>query len=88
MARNLVVCKCTKAVFVTVYADFNTPEGKAARDFFFDRAIAFDEIDVSADENGRREMFRLSGQDTRPVVVVNDEVVVGFDAGALETLLA
>jgi glutaredoxin len=82
-----MACKCSKALFVTIYADFSTKEGHLAREFFFDNAIAYDDVDVVTDEKGHQEMLKLSGQDTRPVIVVNDEVFVGFDAAALDAFL-
>jgi arsenate reductase-like glutaredoxin family protein len=80
-------CKCNKAFYITIYADFNAEEGRLARDFFFDKAIAYDVVDILTNEQGRQEMLRLSGQDTRPVIVVNDKAFVGFDAEALDAVL-
>ena len=39
------------------------------------------------DAEAREELVRRTGQMTVPVILVDDEVVVGFDRGRLERLL-
>jgi glutaredoxin len=43
---------------------------------------------VAADPDAREEMVRRTGQMSIPVIVVGDEVVVGFDRARLQALLA
>lgn len=45
------------------------------------RGVAYDEIDVLADEAALAEMERLSGGRTVPVIVEGDNVTVGFGGG-------
>jgi|GEM_PF-682270 len=47
----------------------------------------FRDVDVTADAEGREERLRLTGLMAAPVIVVGDEVVVGFDRGRLSQLL-
>jgi glutaredoxin 3 len=42
---------------------------------------------VATDVEGREELVRRTGQMAVPVIVVGDEVVVGFDRPRLSTLL-
>jgi glutaredoxin 3 len=49
--------------------------------------VAFNEVDVATDVEGRDELVRRTGQMAVPVIVVNDEVVVGFDKPRLTALL-
>jgi glutaredoxin len=49
--------------------------------------VAFDEVDVATDVEGREELVRRTGQMAVPVIVVGDEVVVGFDRPRLAALL-
>jgi glutaredoxin 3 len=42
---------------------------------------------VATDVEGRDELMRRTGQMAVPVIVVGDEVVVGFDRARLTTLL-
>lgn len=50
--------------------------------------MKFTEYDVSRDERAAEEMIRVSGQMGVPVTVVDGQVVVGFDRGRLQALLA
>jgi hypothetical protein len=44
-------------------------------------------VDVATDVEGRDELVRRTGQMAVPVIVVGDEVVVGFDRPRLSALL-
>jgi glutaredoxin 3 len=44
-------------------------------------------VDVATDVEGRDELMRRTGQMAVPVIVVGDEVVVGFDRARLASLL-
>ena len=59
-----------------------------AKRFFSDRGVKFNEYDVSRDQAAANEMIKLSGQMGVPVIVVDGEVVVGFNRARLEQLLA
>jgi glutaredoxin 3 len=43
---------------------------------------------VLDDPSAREELVRLTGRTAIPVIVVDGQVVVGFDRGELERLLA
>ncbi len=49
--------------------------------------MAFTDVNLLEDQEAREEMVRRTGQMTVPVILVDDEVVVGFDRGRLERLL-
>ena len=44
-------------------------------------------MNVRDDKEAREELVRRTGQMTVPVILVDDEVVVGFDRARLERLL-
>ena len=44
-------------------------------------------MNVMEDQEAREELVRRTGQIAVPVILVNDEVVVGFDRARLERLL-
>ncbi len=52
------------------------------------RGIVYQEKDVSRDRQAALEMIRLSGQQGVPVIVVDGQVIVGFNRPALEQALA
>lgn len=59
-----------------------------AKSFFSERGVKFIEYDVSRDRAAADKMVKLTGQMGVPVIVVDGEVVIGFDRPRLESLLA
>jgi len=59
----------------------------AAKDFFKEHNIPFTDHDVLADQSKRAELIEKSGQMGVPVILVGNEVVVGFDKEQLVELL-
>jgi glutaredoxin len=57
-----------------------------AKQFLSQKGVPFTEWDVSSDEEALSELERL-GYRTTPVIVIDGEVVVGFDQKRLEELL-
>lgn len=49
--------------------------------------MPFEAKNVAEDESARAELIGRTGRMAVPVIVVGDEVVVGFDRGKLERLL-
>ncbi len=52
------------------------------------KGIAFTEFDVGQDRAKADEMIKKSGQMGVPVIVVNEEVIVGFNQKKLDEALA
>jgi glutaredoxin 3 len=52
------------------------------------RGVPFTEYDVSQDPQAAAEMVRLSGQRGVPVVLIDGQVVVGFNRPLIDQLLA
>ena len=73
---------------VVVYTTSTCPYCTQAKEFLSRRGVRFVEKDVSRDRAAATEMIRASGQRGVPVVMVDDQVVVGFDRPRLEQLLA
>jgi len=59
-----------------------------AKQFLTERGVRFTEYDVSRDRAAAEEMGNLTGQMGVPVIVVDSQVVIGFDRARLETLLS
>ncbi|GIX48422.1 MAG: hypothetical protein KatS3mg131_2633 [Candidatus Tectimicrobiota bacterium] len=57
------------------------------KEFLSAHGIAFTPRDVTRDPAARQALLALTGQSATPVVVVGNEVVVGFDRGRLQRLL-
>lgn len=60
---------------------------KEAKAFFQAQGITYEERDVQTDLAARQEMVDKSGQLGVPVIVVADEVIVGFNEERLRSLL-
>jgi glutaredoxin 3 len=56
--------------------------------YLHQRGVPFTEYDVSRDRQAATEMVRLSGQRGVPVVLMDGQVVVGFNRPLIDQLLA
>lgn len=56
--------------------------------FLTDQGVQYEEIDLVADPAKVSELVEISGQLGVPVTVINQEVIIGFDRGRLESALA
>ena len=58
-----------------------------AKEFFKKNNIAFTDYDVSTDQAKRAEMIERSGQMGVPVILVDSEMVIGFNESRLKEML-
>lgn len=72
---------------VTIYSTPTCHYCHLAKDFFNENGVKFEEFNVVTDLAKRQEMVDKSGQMGVPVIVVGDQVVVGFDQPFLEEIL-
>jgi glutaredoxin len=49
--------------------------------------VPYEDVNVLADEQAREQLVKLTGQMAVPVIVVDDQVVRGFDKPKLKGLL-
>jgi glutaredoxin-like YruB-family protein len=59
-----------------------------AKEFFDENNIAYTVYDVSSDLAKRKEMMEKSGQMGVPVILIDGQVVMGFDEDKIKELLA
>lgn len=71
---------------VTVYATKNCPYCRMVKAFLDRQGVDYLSIDVGTDKEQAKKMIEISGQYGVPVVTVDDEVIVGFDAQRLNEL--
>lgn len=72
---------------VKIYSTPTCPYCKMAKEYFNSKGIAYEDIDVSNNEEALEEMVKLTAQMAVPVILINGEVVVGFDKARIEQLL-
>jgi glutaredoxin-like YruB-family protein len=72
---------------VTIYSTPTCHFCHMAKDFFKENNVSFTDYNVATDLEKRKEMMQKSGQLGVPVIVIGDEITVGFDRGKLAKLL-
>ncbi|NYT20362.1 MAG: FAD-dependent oxidoreductase [Methanomicrobiales archaeon] len=71
---------------VTVYSTQNCPYCRMVKAFLDRQGVPYTSIDVGTDREQAKKMVEISGQYGVPVITVDDEVIVGFDAQRLNEL--
>jgi alkyl hydroperoxide reductase subunit F len=71
---------------VTVYSTQGCQYCRMAKAFLDKHGVPYESIDVGSDQAAAEKMIELSGQRGVPVIVVDDEVIVGFDSQRLNEL--
>ena len=71
---------------VKVYTTESCPYCRMVETFLKKHGVEYEHIDVGKDREAAREMIRISGQRGVPVTIIDDEVIVGFDAKRLREL--
>ena len=72
---------------ISIYTTPTCMYCRAAKEFFKENNVAYEEFDVATDAEKRDEMIKKSGQMGVPVIYVGDEMVVGFNKEKLSQLL-
>ena len=72
---------------VKVYSTSTCPHCKGVKNFLNEKGLIFEEFNVLEDQNARKEMIDKSGQMGVPVIIVDDEIVIGFNRESLENKL-
>lgn len=71
---------------VVIYTTPTCVYCRAAKEFFKENNVAYDEFDVASDADKREEMIQKSGQMGVPVIFVNNKMVIGFNKEKLSEL--
>ena len=72
---------------VTIYTTPTCVYCKMAKEFFKKNNVEYEEKDVAADEEARKEMVEKSEQLGVPVIDIDGTLVVGFDKAKVAQLL-
>jgi len=71
---------------VTIYSTPTCPYCKRAKDYLTQKGIPFTDYNVAEDREKAKEMIQKSKQMGVPVIVVGDDVIVGFNQAKLDSL--
>jgi glutaredoxin 3 len=72
---------------VTIYSTPTCHFCHMAKDFFKEKNITYTEHNVASDLEQRKIMVEKSGQMGVPVIIIGDELTVGFDQTKITSLL-
>lgn len=72
---------------VTIYSTPTCHFCHMAKDFFKENNIIYTEHNVAVDMDKRKEMIEKSEQMGVPVIIIDDELVVGFNQPLISKLL-
>ena len=73
---------------VTIYSTPTCHFCHAAKAFFDEHNVSYEDVNVATDIDRRKEMIDMTGQMGVPVIRIENDVVVGFDEDKLRELLA
>jgi glutaredoxin-like YruB-family protein len=63
---------------VRVYSTPKCPWCKKLKDWFNEKGVKFEDIDVSVNQEAAKEMIKKSGQMGVPVTDINGKIIIGF----------
>lgn len=73
---------------VVVYSTPTCPHCVTVKKYLKDKGIDYTDFNVAQDEEARKQMMDKTGRMAVPVVMIDEEVVVGFDKTKLDQLLS
>ena len=73
---------------VTIYSTPSCHFCHAAKAYFDEHAVSYEDYNVLENMEKRQEMIDMTGQMGVPVIRIGDDVVVGFDQSKIEELLS
>ena len=73
---------------VVIYSTPTCPYCKRAKEYLSRKGISYTDINVAQDKEKAKEMTQKSGQMSVPVIIIDDEIVAGFNQVLLDKLLA
>ena len=72
---------------ITIYSTPSCHFCNIAKDFFTSKGIVYEDFDVSSNLEKRKEMMDKSGQMGVPVILIKDQIIVGFNKPKIMDLL-
>ena len=72
---------------VVIYSTPTCTFCQQAKAFFDENDVSYEEHNVAEDVEKRQEMMERSGQMGVPVIIIGDDIIVGFDEGRVRSAL-
>jgi len=74
-------------MMIKIYSTPACPFCQMAKNFFAEKRLEYEEIDVSINEKAADEMIQKTGQMGVPVIEIDGNIVIGFNRDEIEKLL-
>jgi glutaredoxin 3 len=71
-----------------VYSTPTCPYCKMAKEYFDEKGVSYEDVDVAAEPARAEEMVKKSGQMGVPVIDIGGTIIVGFDKEKINAALA
>lgn len=72
---------------IKIYSSPDCPYCYVAKDYLTQKGLNFEEIDLFEQPEKRQEMEEISKQKSIPVILINEEIVVGWNKDKIDQLL-
>jgi len=72
---------------IKIYSTPSCPYCKLAKEFLKESGVAYEDVDVAANPSAANEMVKVSGQMGVPVLMIGDQVIVGWNKQAIQEAL-
>ncbi len=72
---------------VTIYSTPTCHFCHMAKDYFDEKGVKYTDYNVMEDLEKRQEMLNRTGQMGVPVIIIGDEIIIGFDQPRINSLL-
>ena len=77
----------TEQKLVEIYSTPTCHFCHLAKDWFTEKGVKFVDYDVSIDTEKRKHIMEVTGQMGVPVIIIGDDIVIGFNQDKLSELL-
>jgi len=72
---------------VEIYSTPTCPYCQVAKAYFKEKGVEYTEYNVAEDQAKAKEMVEKSGQMAVPVIIIDEEILVGFEKEKVASLL-
>ena len=72
---------------VKIYSTPTCPYCVKAKEYFKEKGVEYEDINVAEDQKAAQEMVKKSGQMGVPQIEIGEKLIVGFDQAAIEEAL-
>ncbi|MDP2924453.1 MAG: Uxx-star family glutaredoxin-like (seleno)protein [Candidatus Omnitrophota bacterium] len=72
---------------IKIYSTPTCPYCKMAKEYISSKGVSYQDFDVSSNKTALEEMVKTSGQMGVPVIIIDGEIIVGFERSRIDEFL-